>query len=173
MISDASTRRSSIPVSVPKRTHIALVTLVLFGGCAGTGEVSASQRALIGCYHDHGIDARPLQGGAVHFDREGSLTREESFELAETCTARVEAMGLFRNDEPTSEELLSRYAALDEIRECLLKLGFAIPDLVDLDEFVNDPAVQAHPYAYLEVGSGDLEWVYSTCPDALTVRINP
>ena len=169
-------RRSTRRYQVLKRTLAALVTFFLVGACAETIEVSALQRALIACFHDHGMDARPLHPGAVHFDREGSLTADESFALAETCSARVRAMGLLPPPcEPTDDQLKSQYANLAEVRECLLDLGF-IPDLVSFDEFMTDPSVQPHPYSYLAVGNNDLERVYSMCPDGgdvTQVNINP
>lgn len=177
LISGALIRRSTSPCSVLRRSLVALVTLFFVGACAETIEVSAFQRALTACFGDHGIDAVPLDGGAVHFDREGSLTKDESFALAETCAARVRAMGLLPPpNEPTDDQFKSQYANLAEVRECLLDLGFAIPDLVSFDEFMTDPSVQPHPYSYLAVGNNDLERVYSRCPDGgdvTEVRINP
>lgn len=177
LMSGALIRRSTRRHPVLKRTLAALVTFFLVGACAETIEVSALQRALIACYLDHGIDARPLHPGAVHFDRDGSLTAEESFALAETCSARVRAMGLLPpSNEPTDDQLKAQYANLAEVRECLLDLGFVIPELVSFDEFMTDPSVQPHPYSYLAVANNDLERVYSRCPDGgdvTEVRINP
>ena len=38
---------------------------------------TAVQRVLVACYQEHGVDARALEGGAVHFDRSGALSKED------------------------------------------------------------------------------------------------
>ncbi len=141
--------------------------------CSETIEMSALQRALIACYEDHGIDAAPLEGGAVHFEREGTLTKEESFRLAGICATRVDALGITPFTGLSEGELEARYAKLAEVRECLQSLGFAIPDLASLDVFIADPTRQRHPYAYLARGNGDFERGYTECLDTTQVAINP
>ncbi len=141
--------------------------------CGEVIDANPLQRSLIACYAEHGIDAVPLEGGAVHFDREGTLTKEESFRLANLYGKRVEAMGLSPLEMLTGPELAARYAKLEEVRECLQSLGFEIPALNSFEDFMADPTGQPHPYDHLDSESGDLERGMTACPDSIQMSIKP
>lgn len=100
-------------------TTLVLLALCLhFVACSQGIHANTVQRALIACYAEHGIDAVPLEFGAVHFDRAGALTKEESLRLANLCSKRVEAMKLNPLEMLTEPELAARYSKLQDVREC-------------------------------------------------------
>lgn len=97
------------------------------------------ERALVSCIQDNGIDAELLPDGVVASDRNGTLSREESFALHDLCDQRLEDAGFVVHAEPSDESTERSYNAWVAFRECLIEQGIAMPELVSLESYAANP----------------------------------
>ena len=128
------------------------------------------ERAMAACIQDNGIDAELFPDGSVHFDSKGTLSREESRALSDQCHQRLEDEGFIVHEEPTNESRERNYNEHVALRECLVGLGYAIPELPSFKTFVGDPnAMAPFHYALRERGVALVEDI-NACPYQSVVR---
>ncbi len=130
-----------------------MVFLVVAGGCSSDGDQLADQsrrpanaaddfpkrRAFVACIQDNGIDAELLQDGVVEYDRNGTLSREESRALGDLCHQRLEDEGFVVNEEPSDESTERSYNAWVAFRECMIDQGIALGELVSFESYAANP----------------------------------
>lgn len=114
-------------------TMTALV-LLLASGCAGPPSPEEYLPRLAECLRDAGYDAEMMDDGSLRYDY-GSQDRRGAFMQARDACDR--AIGTPALPEPLSEaEIRARYAYLVDMRDCLMRLGYAISTPPPLDAFV-------------------------------------
>ena len=130
-----------------------MVLLVVADGCSSDGDQPVDQsrrpgnaadgfpleRAFVACIQDHGIDAELFPDGSVHIDRNGTLSRDESFALSDLCDQRLEEEGFVVHEEPSDESTERTYNAWVDFRECMIDQGIALGELVSLESFAANP----------------------------------
>lgn len=151
-----------------------MTLMVVTGGCSSSdedltvdpnlrgGNADAGfpmERALVACIQDNGNDAELLPNGAVLSDTNGTLSLEESRALSELCFQRLEDEGFVVHEEPSDELAERSYKGLVALRECLIKRGIAIGELVSFESFAADresvgnlfdAAIREDPAAFAE-----------------------
>lgn len=112
------------------------------------------ERAFAACVQDHGIDAEIRPNGGVLYDQSGTLTREESFALSERCERQLEDAGIEVEEEITQETLSRDYELFEQMRDCLVAEGYAVPELVSFDVYVAGREQFEHPMAAVRENHG-------------------
>lgn len=169
------------PIGLLEQLLVLSSAAVVAAACGGPSQPSGDtaperdldpgklERAYVACFEDHGVDARIMEGGGIHFDSGGILSFEASQELIETCRQQLDAMGLI--DEPDRDEdwLVARHAELLSLRDCLLNLGYSAPEVPSLEVYLEDPSAGTYPYDHIfadpRLSGEDIRAIVDVCPD--------
>ena len=156
-----------------------MVLLAVAGGCSSDGDQPVDQsrrpgnaaddfpleRAFVACIQDHGIDAELFPDGSVHIDRNGTLSRDESFALSDLCDQRLEEEGFVVHEEPSDESTERTYNAWVDFRECMIDQGIAIGELGSLESYAANPKPLGNQIsAALHEDLGSFKEAYDQCP---------
>lgn len=120
--------------------------------------------AYVECYQEHGVDAEIVGGNELRTDQKGTLTREETMSLLETCQEEVREAGLVAFPDPRSEAaILARHGQFERMRACLTDLGHDLPEMVSQQAALEDPAMLRNPFEDLDPLEVDIEEAVTRC----------
>jgi hypothetical protein len=126
------------------------------------------EQAFVACIQDNGIDAELLPDGAVYFDRNGTLSQEESYALNDLCNQRLQDEGFVVHEEPSEESTERTYNAWVAFRECMIDQGIALGELVSFESYAANPeSVGSLLSAELRENFTAFKEAYDKCPSRI------